>query len=76
MPLDRGLCFATKFNHIWFNNVLVIKKGLYQTNELYASIAVELKPPSPITLPYMINTIRGIQTSKPRKKMKDIVSIK
>jgi hypothetical protein len=32
VPLDGGLCFATEFNHIWINNALIIKKGLYQTN--------------------------------------------
>jgi hypothetical protein len=32
VPLDGGLRFAKEFDHIWINNVLIIKKGWYQTN--------------------------------------------
>jgi hypothetical protein len=51
VPLNGGLPFATEFDHIWINNVLVIKKGPYQTSKFKLSIDMELKPPSPITLP-------------------------
>jgi hypothetical protein len=30
--LNGGLHFATEFDHIWIKNVLIIKKGRYQTN--------------------------------------------
>jgi hypothetical protein len=32
VPLNRRLCFAREFDHVWINNVLIIEKGLYQTN--------------------------------------------
>ncbi len=50
--LDRGLHFAMEFYHIWINNVLIIEKGQYRTNGFLSLIDAELKPPSPITLPY------------------------
>jgi hypothetical protein len=31
-PLTEDFVFATEFDHIWINNVLIIKKGWYQTN--------------------------------------------
>ncbi len=31
---QRRTSFATKFNHIWINNVLIIKKSQYQTSGL------------------------------------------
>jgi hypothetical protein len=52
VPLNKGLYFATEFDHIWIFNVLIIKIGQYQTNGLEASINAELKPPSTIMLPY------------------------
>ncbi len=32
VPFDGWLCFATGFNHIWIDNILIIKSGLYQAN--------------------------------------------
>ncbi len=41
-----------ELDHIWINNVLFIKKGQYQTNGIQGLIDADLKPLSPITLPY------------------------
>jgi hypothetical protein len=51
VPFHGRLLFATGFDHIWINNVLIIKNGRYQAKGFQSLINAELKPPSPITMP-------------------------